>query len=476
MVDTYFAVHAHFYQPPRENPFVGEILPERGAEPYANWNERITAECYGPNAAAGTVDRLSFNLGGTLAAWMARHRPEVYARIVEADRRALVRTGVGNAIAQSVHHTILPLARRRDKVLQIAWGIASFEHRFGHRPQGMWLPECAVDTETLECLAEAGLAFTVVSEEQLEDLPTRNHAGPYRVSLPSGRSIAVYARDRVLSNQVSFDMERLAMVGNPADWIRGEIARRAGGRIKRLVLIASDGETFGHHHRDGVAFLQALLNADESRDHFRVTTLAQHFHEHPARQEVKLHEPSAWSCQHGVARWMIGCECTPGDSRWKPALRRALDNLASELDTLYAAEATALGAPAWPLLEGYMAVVLRQIDGPHYLAARGLGALTSLQCERLLQLLRAEFHRQRMFTSCGFFFEDLTRPEPRIAIANAAMAVYLARKATGEDLGAALRQDLRHAFSARTQVTASEIYDAVLMDGLVRLEQQGSVT
>lgn len=472
MVETYFGIHAHFYQPPRDNPFIGEILVERGAEPYANWNERITAECYGPNAAAGNFDRLSFNLGGTLAAWLARHRPEVYARIVEADRRTLVRTGVGNAIAQSVHHTILPLARHRDKVLQIGWGIASFEHRFGRRPLGMWVPECAVDTETLECLADAGVGFTIVSEEQLEEVPARSHAGPYRVALPSGRSMAVYARDRLLSNQVSFDMERLAMLGDPADWLRGELGRRSGGRGRRLVLLATDGETFGHHHRDGVAFLQALLSVDRPHDHTSVLALAQHFHEHPPRQEAKLCEPSAWSCQHGVARWSIGCDCTPGDSRWKGALRRALDNLASELDALYTAETQAVGAAGWPLLENYSAVVLQQMDGARYLAAHGLGGLTGQQSARLLALLRAEYHRQRMFTSCAFFFEDLTRMEPRIAIANAAMAVYLARQATASDLGSGFRQDLRHAFSSRTQVTAADVYDAVLMDGMVRLEQK----
>jgi alpha-amylase/alpha-mannosidase (GH57 family) len=187
--DRFFSVHGHFYQPPREDPFTGKIPREAGAEPYHNYNEKITAECYRPNAASGNFERISFNLGPTLAAWMSAHAADTYQRIVQSDQANVAASGVGNAIAQSAHHTILPLARRRDKIAQVAWGMASFEHRFGRKPTGMWLPEMAVDYETLEVLAGAGLSFTILSDEQIRG-ETGGRAGPYRVRLTTGRSIA----------------------------------------------------------------------------------------------------------------------------------------------------------------------------------------------------------------------------------------------------------------------------------------------
>ena len=209
MTDRFFTVHCHFYQPPREDPITGKIPREAGADPYNNYNEKITAECYYPNALLGNFERISFNLGPTLALWMSAHAPETYARIVQSERAAFAAQGLGNGVAQSAHHTILPLARRRDKIAQVAWGIASFEYRFGHKPTGMWLPEMAVDYETLETLAGAGLSFTILSDDQVLGELTHG-AGPYRVKLSAGRSIAVFVRDRFLSNQISFNMEHFS--------------------------------------------------------------------------------------------------------------------------------------------------------------------------------------------------------------------------------------------------------------------------
>ncbi len=201
------AIHGHFYQPPREDPFTGDMPREAGAEPYHDFNAKITAECYRPNAVAGNLDRMSFNIGPTLIGWLDRYQPETYARIVEADRMHRQAHGVGNAIAQPAHHTILPLARRRDKITQIKWGIASFIQRFGRQPRGMWLPEMAVDLPTLDILSRRGLSFTILSEEQVRgDL--REGAGPYRVRLPEGGYFAVFVRDRHLSNQISFDVNQ----------------------------------------------------------------------------------------------------------------------------------------------------------------------------------------------------------------------------------------------------------------------------
>jgi len=454
MTDRFFSIHCHFYQPPREDPFSGKIPREAGAEPYHDYNEKITAECYYPNALIGNFDRISFNIGPTLMAWMAAHAPETYQRIIQADRANVTASDIGNAVAQSAHHTILPLARRRDKIAQVAWGIASFEYRYGHKPTGMWLPETAVDYETLETLAGAGIAFTILSDEQVHG-ELGLGAGPYHVRLSAGRSIAVFVRDRFLSNQISFDMEHLS---GPRAWAYQALNSRGPG----LTLLATDGETFGHHHRGGEHFLRYLLLRDAPALGFQVTSPARYLADHPLQADIEIREATAWSCGHGLARWVTGCDCTPGDSRWKGALRRALDNLSSEIDLVYTSETRDLVIHPWSLRDAYIAVVLGQMDGPAFLAAQGLGDLPTPTAERLLKLLRAEFHRQRMYASCAFFFEELTRFEPRYAIANAARALTLIKEATGEDLSRGFRRDLSVAVSPRVGVTGADLYDAII--------------
>ena len=454
MTDRFLCFHAHFYQPPREEPFTGKIPREAGAEPYHDYNEKITAECYRPNSMLGNFERISFNVGPTLAAWLASNARDTYDLIVQADRANVAATGVGNAIAQSAHHTILPLARRRDKLTQVAWGIASFEYRFGRKPIGMWLPEMAVDYETLETLAAAGLTFTVLSDEQVH-VEATGLAGPYCVKLSAGRSIAVFVRDRFTSNQLSFDMDQFP---DSQVWAERALASRGPG----LTLIATDGETFGHHRRGGEHFLHNVLWRDAPALGFQVMPLTRYLADHPPQIEIEIREMTSWSCGHGVLRWATGCECTPGDSRWKGALRRALDNLASEIDLVYTTEMRAAGANPWSMRDAYIAVVVGQMDSSTFLAAQGLGSLPSLTADRLLKLLRAQFHRQRMYASCAFFFEELTRVEPRYAIANAARAIMLVKEATGEDLSRGFRRDLSVAVSPRISITGADLIDAII--------------
>jgi hypothetical protein len=463
-IGRFLSIHGHFYQPPREDPFTGKIPHETGAEPYHDFNEKITAECYRPNAVLGNFERISFNLGPTLAAWMSAHAADTYQRIVQSDRANVETLGAGNAIAQSAHHTILPLARRRDKIAQIAWGIASFEYRFGRKPTGMWLPEMAVDYETLEALAGAGLSFTILSDEQVHGVTARM-AGPYRVKLSAGRSIAVFVRDRSLSDQIALG---LGHIPSPKEWATAVLDPRGPG----LILIATDGETFGHHFRGGEQFLHHLLARDAPGLGFQITSPSQYLAQHPPLADVEVREETAWSCKHGLTRWVTGCDCTPGDSRWKGALRRALDNLSGEMDLIYTAEARAVGARPWPLRDAYIAVVLGQMDGPAFLSAQGLGGLDSATADRMLKLLRAEFYRQRMYASCAFFFEELTRFEPRYAIAHAARAMTLVKEATGEDLSRSLRRDLSVAVSPRVGITGADLFDAIIAatqaNGLVK--------
>jgi len=437
------------------DPFTGLIPREPDAAPYANWNERITAECYAPLAEAGYFGRISFNLGGTLARWLDEHAHTTYARIVAAERDYQGTHAAGNGLAQPVHHTVLPLARRRDKICQIRWGIASFTHRFGHRPEGMWLPEMAVDHETLEIMAAEGVRFTILSDEQVRgDLIAG--AGPYRVQLPGGGEVAVFVRDRPLSNSLSFGMPDPVGVGT---WLREQVEWRC--RRGGLALIATDGETFGHHHQQGVEVLGHILSAGEAHG-YQETTLGVYLHQNPPQAELQVIENTAWSCSHRLDRWVVGCACTSGDGRWKGALRRALDNLACDLDGIYVQETRRLGVDAWPLRDDYIAVVLGQVNGPAFLSGHGLGHLSDEGAERLLALLEAQFYRQRMYASCTFFFDDLDRHEPRYAIANSVRALALTRYATGEDLSHGFRRDLEVARSGRTGRTGAEIFDEIL--------------
>jgi len=455
----HLSIHGHFYQPPREDPFTSQIPREPSAAPYANWNERITAECYSPNARAGNFERISFNLGGTLARWLDGHAHDTYERIVAADRRHRDTYGIGNGLAQSVHHTILPLARRRDKICQVRWGIASFQHRFGRRPEGIWLPEMAVDYETLEVVAAAGIRFTILSDEQVYDRSSTGGlaaaGGPYRVALPSGGDIAVFVRDRELSNTLSFGMPDSAYVD---EWLSHHLASRC--QRNGLNIVATDGETFGHHHRQGVEVLRQILSGG-TRHGYRVTTLALYLDQHPPQSEISIIENTAWSCSHGLNRWVVGCHCTQGNSHWKGALRRALDNLACDLDHVYTCEAQQLGFDPWPLRDRYIDVVLGKVSGERFLNGNGLGHLMSEETQRLLHLLEAQLHRQRMYTSCTLFFDDLDRYEPRYAIANAIRAVTLTRKATGDDLSHSLRRDLSVATSSKTGLTGTDIFDEI---------------
>ncbi len=448
-------IHGHFYQPPRTDPFTGRIPREPDAAPYDNWNERITAECYDPLSQAGCFGQLSFNLGGTLIRWMVEHAPATYERIVASEHAYYAAHQVTNGLAQPVHHTILPLARRRDKICQVRWGIASFVHHLGHIPLGMWLPEMAVDVETLDVLAAEGIAFVILSDEQVRGDLTQG-AGPYWVALPQGRRIAVFVRDRHLSNTLSFEMP-------PPDGVHAWLDQQINWRChdRRLVLIATDGETFGHHHRQGIEVLRQIVAAEPHRD-YRLTTLGLYLRQNPPQTRVKVIENSSWSCSHGLDRWLVGCGCTPGDGRWKGALRRALDNLASDLDAVYVQEACRLGRDPWALRDGYIVVQLGQIDGATYLRDSDLGHLDNEATQRLLWLLEAQFYRQRMYASCTFFFEDLDRHEPRYALANAILALALTRYATGDDLSHGFRRDLSVVVSGRTERRGIDLFDELL--------------
>lgn len=457
----YFCLHAHFYQPARGNPITGEIGPEPLAAPFRNWNERITDECYRPNAELGNLNVISFNFGETLLAWMEQHHPDVYEMILDADRRNMAEYGVGNALAMPMHHTILPLARRRDKRTQVAWGKAAFEARFGRAPEGIWLPEMAVDLETLGVLHEQGFKFTIVSGGQVASRydAERDGAGPFWVALPGDARIAVFVRHEKLSTDLAFGIEHLGGAGHWARHVLTPHRKKAGP----LTMAAVDGETFGHHHQGEHHFLRWLMTHEAAGAGYEVTSLARHLQAHPPTRDIKLKERTAWSCFHGLARWATGCACTEGYSGWKGALRRALDRLACEIDHTYAGHVGALGVDPWALRDGYIGVVLRRERGADYLARMGLNLDAAAQ-QRVLDMLAAQYHAQVMYSSCAFFFEDFARPEPSYAIANAACAADLMQRAMGMDLTGGFRADLAVVVSGKNGANGMQAYDEIVAE------------
>lgn len=454
-----FCIHAHFYQPPREDPLTGLIPPEAGASPFRNWNERIHAECYRPNAEAGNFERISYNIGPTLFDWMIRHDAETCRQIIAQDRTNAERNGVGNAIAQAYNHTILPLASYPDKVTQVAWGIGEFEHRFGRRPQGMWLPETAVDLETLSVLAEQGIGFTILAPWQADEAnldPTE----PYRVQLPEGREINVFFYQRDLSGGISFNPGMTVNADNFAfyDLLPRFQAEKAQRGEPQLLLLASDGELYGHHQPMRDRFLARLADGAATRLGLSPVYPALWLKQHPPRRSTGIRENTSWSCHHGVGRWSGNCGCTPGGGSWKAQLRYAFERLAAVLDRIFVDSARPYISQPWELRNRYIRVMLGQVRVGELLAEMAGRRLTPEAETRLHLLLEAERERQRMFTSCGWFFDDFDRIEPKNNVAYAAQAVRLVKLATGIDVGAEIAADLHRVQSPRTGLRADQVF------------------
>jgi len=452
-------IHAHFYQPPREDPFTGIIPPEAGASPYQNWNEKILNECYRPNAELGNFERISFNIGPTLFSWMNSTDQETCRLIIAQDKANFQRFGVGNAIAQAYNHTILPLATRQDKETQIAWGIADFIHKYGRKPQGMWLPETAIDLETLTVLAENGIEFTILAPWQA-DSQSLDPTEPYRVSLPSGQAITIFFYHQELSTSVSFIP---SLTTNADQFANQKVtthfnAEKMQKDEPQLLMIASDGELYGHHQHFRDRFLARLVNGASMHAGIEVTYPALWLKHHPPKRTMSIHERTSWSCHHGVQRWMGECDCAAGDGRWKAYLRQGLNRLAGALNTIYVEQVRDLGIDPWELRKAYIQVILgnTQMDELAGRLARKL--LDKELINRLHLLLEAQRERQRMFTSCGWYFEDFSRIEPRNNVAYAARAVNLMCQATGIDLSAQITADLRFVKSQATGLRGDIVF------------------
>ncbi|MGI9101128.1 MAG: DUF3536 domain-containing protein [Terriglobales bacterium] len=472
-MDRYICIHAHFYQPPRENPWLEAVELQDSAYPYHDWNERITAECYAPNAASRILDgegrivritnnysRISFNFGPTLLSWMEENAHRTYEAILEADRISRENfSGHGSALAQSYNHMILPLANRRDKITQVRWGIRDFEHRFGRAPEGMWLPETAVDIETLEVLADHGIQFTVLAPHQAGQIRKRrgpqlpNDSGKlsqwrsvegskidptraYVCPLPSGRSISVLFYDGPISRAVAFEHLLNSGEGFANRLLSGFSDTR---KWPQLMHIATDGETYGHHHPHGDMALAYALEFIESRNLAKVTNYGEYLEQHPPTHEVQIIENTAWSCAHGVGRWATDCGCNSGghagwNQQWRGPLREALDWLRDDLAGGFEQAAGELLHEPWRARDDYGAVVLdRSIQNvDRFLAEHASHELNRDEQVRALQLLEMQRHAMLMYTSCGWFFDELTGIETVQVVQYAGRAVQLAQRLLGD--------------------------------------------
>jgi hypothetical protein len=472
--DAWICIHGHFYQPPRENPWLEAIEPQPSAHPYRDWNDRITAECYRPNSAARVVDqtnhiidivdnyaRMSFNFGPTLMSWLEANAPDVHAAIVAADRASIARFGGhGSAMAQAYNHVIMPLASPRDRITQVRWGIADFEHRFGRRPEGMWLPETAADTASLEALAAEGIAFTVLAPRQARAWRPPGGAWrttpidpgrAYRCALPSGRSIDLFFYDGATSQAVAF--ERLLVDGHR---IVARMTSRGPleGGGPALCHIATDGETYGHHHRYGdMALAWALTQVDKGWSGARLTNYAAFRAAAPATWEVQIAEGTSWSCVHGVGRWRDDCGCNSGgkpgwNQRWRRPLRDALDWLREQAAAALDGAGRLLFRDPWAARDAYIGVVLARttqaIDESRerFLAAHAAHRLDAAERVRALSLMEMARHAMLMYTSCGWFFDDLSGIETVQCLQYAARVAELLEATGGEPVEAALVERL----------------------------------
>ena len=465
----FVCIHGHFYQPPRENPWLETIETQDSAAPYHDWNERICAECYATNGAARVVNkenqitrivnnyaRMSFNFGPTLLSWLAENAPRTYRMILDGERRSReIFDGHSSAMAQVYNHLIMPLANRRDRLTQIRWGIADYTHRFGHAPEGMWLAETAADTETLELLAQEGIRFTVLAPRQCKrvraiggkqgkeagnwiDSPNASvdPTHPYLARFASGASLALFFYDGPTSRAIAF--EGLLNSGE------GFVARLKQGFLDnnqpQLVHVATDGESYGHHHRHGEMALAYALRLMEQDKNARLVNYGSFLAQFPPQWEAEIYDDSSWSCDHGVERWRSNCGCNGGkvgwNQLWRAPLREGLDQLRDTLAPLTEKVGNLLFNDVWAARDAYINVILDRTpeNVDRFFAAYQAHPLTEQERISALSLMEMQRHTQLMYTSCGWFFDDISGIETVQIIAYAARVIQLAQELFLDDV------------------------------------------
>ncbi|MGP8175690.1 MAG: DUF3536 domain-containing protein, partial [Terracidiphilus sp.] len=506
----FICIHGHFYQPPRENPWLETVETQDTAAPYHDWNERICAECYAPNGAARIVNnknqitrivnnyaRMSFNFGPTLLSWLKENAQRTYRMILDGERRSRKSfKGHSSAMAQVYNHIILPLASRRDRITQIRWGIADYQHHYGAAPEGMWLAETAADTESLELLAQHGIKFTVLAPHQCRRIRSlmegagKDDAGwtetpgaivdttrPYLMRFDSGVSIAVFFYDGPIARAIAF--EGLLNSGE-------SLAARLKGGFKdnaqpQLVHVATDGESYGHHHKYGEMALAYALRLLERDKTVKLTNYGSYLAQFPPEYEAEIVENTSWSCPHGVERWRSDCGCNSGKQGWNQAwrapLRRTLDELRDAVAPLTEQEGSKLFRDVWAARDSYIQVVLDRSPETQdrFFAENQSHSLTAEERVCALELMELQRHTQLMYTSCGWFFDDISGIEAVQVIAYAARVLQLAQELFGEQAGALEPNFLARLAEARSNVAAAgdgaRIYNEKVRTMQLGLEQ-----
>lgn len=490
----YLCLHGHFYQPPREDPWTGQVPEQPSAAPFHDWNERVWREAYEPNAKARRVDSqgrildvvnnyqgMSFNFGPTLLAWLESGHPDSYRSLIEDDRLSRRRFGeYGAAMAQAYGHMIMPLAGERDKITQVKWGVADFLYRFGRRPEGMWLPETAADKASLDVLADHGIRFTILSSFQasrirpLDGGQWRDVSGggidttrAYRMKLFEGRHIDLLFYHADLSRGVAFE----GLLKSGEKFVESIQAAYHGGNDEpQLVLIAADGETYGHHHKFGEMALAYVIDHFSKDKRVELTIPAKFLDLHPPRHEVEIIEPSAWSCPHGVGRWERDCGCHSGaepgwNQRWRRPLRDSLDRLRDQLAEVFEHYGQKYFLDPWAARDDYVDLlpVSTYRDRRALFLKHGRPNMETAEEEHALELLEMQHRSMQMFTSCGWFFDDIAGIEATQVLAYAFRAIEIARSFGVRGLTRELIKGLSRAEANKPGVgTGADVLRAVI--------------
>ena len=501
----YVCIHGHFYQPPRENPWLETIEYQDSAHPFHDWNERINVECYAPNAASRILDenglisdivnnyeKISFNMGATLLSWIEDKDPETYQKILDADKESMEHfSGHGSAVAQAYSHLIMPLASDRDKRTQVRWGIDDFKHRFNRMPEGMWLAETAVDTPTLEILAEEGIKFTILAPRQAKAFrkvgdKKWNELGhaevdprrAYWCNLPSGKKIALYFYDGRVAQDVAFNN----LLANGAA-LAGRILETIdhGNDEPQIANIATDGESYGHHHRYGEMALSSAIHHIEQQSNVKLTNYAEFLELCPPTYEIQIHENSSWSCVHGVERWRSNCGCHTGgghnwNQKWRSPLREALDWLNDKLIEIYELKAGQFFDDVWAVRDAFIDVILNREEENVIAFLEKHAKQQPSADDRIFMLRLLELQRNSilMYTSCGWFFNDVSGIETSQILKYACRTIYYARQVAGVDLQEQFIKLLEKAPSnIPEQKNGAEIYHKHVLPTEVGLERTG---
>jgi alpha-amylase/alpha-mannosidase (GH57 family) len=514
----FVCIHGHFYQPPRENPWLETIEVQDSAAPYHDWNDRITAECYAPNGASRITNkqdeiirimnnyaRMSFNFGPTLLSWLHDKAPRTYRMIIDADKVSAQRYGGhGSAMAQVYNHIIMPLANGRDARTQIRWGIADFEHRFGRKPEGLWLAEAAVNRSVLDLMAQEGIKFTVLAPVQcarVRILPPPNPGvdsdapwtetpdaavdptHPYVVRLDEGRSIAVFFYDGPVSRAIAF--EGLLNSGDDfATRLLSLFHTPSDPEIAQLSHVATDGESYGHHHKHGEMALSYAMHCIEEGKQADLTNYGEFLERFPPRWEAEVAEDTSWSCVHGVERWRANCGCNGGKSgwsqEWRAPLREALDYLREATTPLAEQLAQHLLKDLWIARDAYIQVILNRSPASiiHFFDQHAARSLSEVERIAVLELMELERHLQLMYTSCGWFFDEVSGIETVQVIAYAGRVIQLSAKLFGQP-GLALEANFLNILAqAKSNLPemgdGAEVYRRYVNSMQIGLEQVGA--